>query len=239
MLTDDNNTGKDRLEYPYDGEAINGGGDLVESQDGAVGESATKRRILESAAALFATKGFTETSIRELAASAGLKGSSIYNHFASKTAILEYMLDDYVEGNAGVFVEKTVRQTLRANPTVDGILSCLNLYFKSSRAKYFFNVLSMILQEQHRNTLVNEYVRGDIETSERNTRTIMEILKETGVIRQDADPDYWMKLVSCIFYTYSNRAVLGNGDSSPGYTGMNMENMLRRIFEDMLKECGV
>ena len=211
----------------------------IDNSETAVGDLSSKQRILYNAAALFATKGYTETTIRELAAAAGLKASSVYNHFESKNAILESMLADYVEHNSGAFFNETARQLLERNPTTDGIMSCLQTTFSGGDAAYYFNVLSMTLQEQHRNPVIREYIMNDIYKAERHTGIIIDILKSIGVIKFDIDPDYWMKLVSCVFYTFSNRAVLGNGDSSSGYSGMGMEDLLRRIFDNLLDECSV
>ena len=55
--------------------------------DSSQEKRSTKQRILRSAIDLFAKKGYTETSIRELAAAVGVKEASIYNHFLSKNSI--------------------------------------------------------------------------------------------------------------------------------------------------------
>ena len=239
MLIDDADINKDMPAYQNDNRVSNESDGLTEEKDGFAANLSSKQRILYSSAALFATKGFTETTIRELAAAAGLKASSVYNHFSTKTAILEYMLADYVEHNSGAFFNETAQQLLENNPTTDGIMSCLQTTFSGADAEYYFNVLSMTLQEQHRNPVIRDYVRSDIIKAERHTEIIINILKRIGVLKPNTDPDYWMKMVSCVFYTYSNRAVLGNGDSSSSYTGMNMEDLLRRIFDNLLRECGV
>ena len=213
-----------------------------ENGSGAVGDYGavtTKQRILYCAASLFATKGFTETSVRELAAAAGLQGSSIYNHFKSKTAILEYMLEEYKKYNSGAFFEDSMRDILKENPTTEGILSCLQLKFDEEVEEYFTNVLSMIMQEQHRNPVINEYVRQNIETSELHIKLIIEALQDFNVLRPDVDPDYWMKLASSLFYTFSNRMVLGNGDRSPNYQGMSMHDMFKQLFDNLLRDCGI
>ncbi len=57
---------------------------------------ATARTILDSAAELFARRGYDGVSIREIAQKAGIKESSIYNHFHSKSEILESLYDEFV-----------------------------------------------------------------------------------------------------------------------------------------------
>ena len=212
--------------------------DLTRAYEG-YDESPTKQKILNSAAALFAEKGFTETSIRELASHAGVQGSSIYNHFLSKTAILEFMLEDYVKENSSVYSEADVRETIAQNPTVDGILSCLHTKFADDNAEYYFNVLCTILQEQHRTPVVRNYMQNNMLQIEQHVEFIISLLKKNNVIRHDVNPDFWMKLVSCIFYTFSNRTVLGIGDASPNYAGMDMVGILSELFGILLGTHGV
>lgn len=52
----------------------------------SIGE--TRRRILVAGLDLFAARGYHATSIRDIAAGAGLQSASLYTHFASKEAIL-------------------------------------------------------------------------------------------------------------------------------------------------------
>ena len=60
-----------------------------EKPDNEPEKISTRQKILDCAIDLFATKGYTETTVRELAAAVGVKEASIYNHFSSKNSILE------------------------------------------------------------------------------------------------------------------------------------------------------
>ena len=53
----------------------------------------TKDRILEAAIELFAEKGFSEVSVREITRAVGIKESSMYNHFESKQQILDEIFE--------------------------------------------------------------------------------------------------------------------------------------------------
>ena len=200
----------------------------------------TKQRILACAAELFAEKGFTETTIRELAEAAGLNGSSLYYHFPSKHAILEQILEDFSAHNTDVFGERNIIELLRQNPTADGIMDCMQLSFPPDKAQYYMKVLCVLLQEQLRNPTVCKYMSEQfILRAETNTKKIIDTLKELGVIRQDADPDFWVKIVSSLFYSFSARSMLGIGDSSAEFTGMGLAEMLRHTFDVMLEKYGV
>ncbi|WP_028050307.1 TetR/AcrR family transcriptional regulator [Cellulomonas sp. URHD0024] len=56
------------------------------------GERDTRRDVLDAAAALFCTVGFTSTSTRAIADAAGVRQASIYHHFPGKDAILLELL---------------------------------------------------------------------------------------------------------------------------------------------------
>jgi hypothetical protein len=51
-----------------------------------------RKNILREAATLFATKGFAESGLREIAEMAGVRSSTVYHHFASKEKIYEEII---------------------------------------------------------------------------------------------------------------------------------------------------
>ncbi|SDN00065.1 TetR/AcrR family transcriptional regulator [Acetanaerobacterium elongatum] len=56
----------------------------------------TQQQILEAASDLFARNGYEGVSVREIAEKVGIKESSLYNHFKSKSDILETLFDDFI-----------------------------------------------------------------------------------------------------------------------------------------------
>ena len=202
-------------------------------------EASTRQRILISAARLFSEKGYTETSIREIAEAVGLNTASLYYHFPSKNAILEQMLADYSEGSVNVFDEQEISDILKADPTSDGILKCLQTAFSPDKAEYFLMVLHVMLHEQLRNPFVRSYMSEHIILrTERKIKMVVEALKKHGAISQDSDPDYWMKVSSCISYTFATRMMLGIGDNAPGFSGRGMADLYRYTFDLMLEKTG-
>jgi len=189
---------------------------------------------------MFADKGFTETTIRELTKAVGLKNpASLYHHFMSKNAILEQMLDDYAAGNIDIFNEEVITDILSRDPTTNGIMACLQISFPPDRVEYFLSILCVMLQEQLRNPIVRDFMANRIILrAEYKVKTIIEVLKRLGAIRQDTDPDYWMKSTSSFSYTFSARRMLGIGDNAPDFIGMGMAEMMRRQFDMMLELHG-
>ena len=198
----------------------------------------TKQKIINSATHLFAMKGYTETTIREIAAFIGLTEASIYNYFPSKNDILECILEEYtILMNSAVYKGDKL-SALKKNLTADDIMSCLTLVFPEEREGYFLKQLCVILHEQYRNPIVRKFVSEHVVyNSERVFKTLIDKLKELNVLRQDTDADFWAKLYSSLIYTFSNRILLGIGDNGPGFTGMGMYDLIRSTCSLMLELC--
>lgn len=65
----------------------------VSSTQASTGETGTRGRILDAAEDLFAAQGFAGVSVRMISGAVGLNQASIYNHFPSKQALYEAVLD--------------------------------------------------------------------------------------------------------------------------------------------------
>ncbi len=57
----------------------------------------TKSRILDAAEVLFAERGLAGTAVRDIASEVGLNPASLYNHFPSKLALYEAVLERAVK----------------------------------------------------------------------------------------------------------------------------------------------
>ena len=207
--------------------------------DNNLEKTSTKQKILDSAADLFAAKGYTETTIRELAAAVGVKEASIYNHFPSKSALLECILEEYLQFT-DMFIDRRNLSMLEKSPTADAIFSCMRFSFPEGKELFFVKRLYVILQEQHRNPIVRKFISEQyILSTERTFGMIINKLKEFNVLRPDTDPDFWVKAHSSIIYAFTSRLLLGIGDSSPAFSGKGMTELLRSLYDILLKTCGV
>ena len=59
--------------------------------------SARRSEIVAIAAEMFATKGYANTTVREIADAAGILSGSLYHHFDSKESMIEALLRDFLE----------------------------------------------------------------------------------------------------------------------------------------------
>jgi len=56
----------------------------------------TKEKILAVSLELFSEKGFSAVSVRDIAAAVGVRESAMYKHFASKQAVFDRLVTDYL-----------------------------------------------------------------------------------------------------------------------------------------------
>ena len=56
-------------------------------------QEATRQRILDKALALFSAQGYDSVSVGEIAKAVGIKAPSLYNHFPSKRAIFDAIVE--------------------------------------------------------------------------------------------------------------------------------------------------
>jgi AcrR family transcriptional regulator len=61
--------------------------------------------LLAIAAEMFATRGYTLTTVRDIADEAGILSGSLYHHFSSKEAMLTEILQEFMSGLYDGFVE--------------------------------------------------------------------------------------------------------------------------------------
>lgn len=74
------------------------GGRFHRCEWGDVAEALDRRqRIIDSAAASFASRGVAATTVRQIADEVGILSGSLYHHFASKEAIVEAIISPYLD----------------------------------------------------------------------------------------------------------------------------------------------
>ena len=195
----------------------------------------TKQRILTCAVDLFASKGYTETSVRDIALAVGINASSLYNHFKSKDDILRFLLNDFDEHSENMFNHPDLYEILRKNPTAEGILTCLELSLSILSDAKYQKTLHVIFQEHHRNSIIRDYVAKLLMEAEDYVLKILTILKGFNVIRQDVELDFWQKVASSLIYTFPNRTMIGIGDELQGYSGMDLKSLLHYMFSLILQ----
>ena len=85
----------------------------------------TQLLILETARALFGQKGFEKTTIREIAAQAGIGLGTMFNHFKGKDSLLAAALYDDIERN----MERALKSLPEEKPVPDQLLHIARSFY--------------------------------------------------------------------------------------------------------------
>ncbi|KQY54262.1 MULTISPECIES: TetR/AcrR family transcriptional regulator [unclassified Nocardioides] len=104
--------------------------------------SARRTELLALAAELFATRGFSQTTVRDIADAAGILSGSLYHHFDSKESMLNEILREFLTGLHDTFrtivdesgtPRETLDELVRASfVAIDGQRHAVALYQNES-----------------------------------------------------------------------------------------------------------
>ncbi|MEK8127636.1 TetR/AcrR family transcriptional regulator [Paenibacillus filicis] len=136
----------------------------------------TKRRIVEKAGQLFATKGYNAVTMNEVCESAAVSKGSLYHHFPSKDELLLYVIEE----DAAEWQYRW--ESLRvAHHSLEEQLSLLAEHY----ADDFQNPLSKALEEFARSQVISEDILGRILSINELTVQACRTLLEEGMNRGD------------------------------------------------------
>ena len=195
----------------------------------------TKQKIMICALNLFCSKGYAETTIRDIAADVGITPGAIYSHYSSKEELLNYMLKDYAEYTSDLFKRVHIERILKEKPTGEGISTCIMSSVSIlTEDAYYGNLVHLIHQEQHRNALFGGFVLLRLNDTIEFIERILNILHEMKVIRDDYNAEYWGAITYSVFHTISTCAAISSVKKTPGFAITDIGPMLRYMFDTML-----
>ena len=86
-------------------------------------DDSPRGRVLRAAAHMFLTRGYAQTTVRDLAREVGILSGSIFHHFESKEEILEAVMTEVSTLNAGRMRE-VAAAVLQPLPRVRALIRC-------------------------------------------------------------------------------------------------------------------
>lgn len=140
----------------------------------------TRDRLYLTALEMFSRKGFGGVSIREICAAAGIRESSLYNHYPSKQALLDRALQEMaaymesprlLERQPSIWAEKDLRTLL-----VGGVAISLEAW-SDGRLRQLWMALS---HEQYSNPSVAELMNREQENRISYTTEMFQSLMAAG-----------------------------------------------------------
>lgn len=148
----------------------------------------TQDRILQVSAELIAQRGFDSVTTREIAAGAGIRESSLYNHYDSKAIILDALYEQYAHNasNAWPALEETMSllDWMKPEDVMKGILFQLSKKIDITLA----NTTRIIFTERFRNAKAAElYDQMLVEKPVAYYTLLFNRMKEKNLIGRDID----------------------------------------------------
>lgn len=178
-------------------------------------EKTTKDKILDTAMDLFAQKGYFHVTIREIAKAVGIKGSSIYNHFESKEAILDNMFEQYQTETGrilGDFYTEENLDSLIEKHSVEAFLETLLfasvVFIRSPKIEKIFRIIAT---EQFSNERAKAFfLREFIEVSGNVLETAFTKLMAKGKIKHYDAKELAAEFHAFVIYKFYENYILRN-----------------------------
>ena len=147
-----------------------------------------KQKIFDISIDLFSRFGYNGVSIRQIASKVGIKESSIYNHYNSKEAILDSILNYYIER---MLAQDIPLDDASANLDVgfDYFYQMgLNAFAMQLKDEKMSKITRIILIESYHNEKINDFLKKSIlEDAIKGWIALFELMKSKKLIREDAD----------------------------------------------------
>lgn len=147
-----------------------------------------KEKIFNISIELFSKYGYDGVSIRKIAGEVGIKESSIYNHYKSKEAILDEILNYYID-------EMTSDEIpiAEVNDNLDIGLEYfykkgLELYLSKLNSPKMMKITRIILIESYHNEKINSFLKNMmIEMPVKGWVELFELMKAKNLIKKDSN----------------------------------------------------
>ena len=109
---------------------------------------ATRRAVLDTAGQLFAARGYGRTSMRDIAAAAGVSVETLYGYFRTKAGLLKELLDVTVAGDDEpvALPDRAPIQAIRSDPDGRGKLTRYAAFLSQVQAR--LAPLFQVIREQ-------------------------------------------------------------------------------------------
>lgn len=148
---------------------------------------ASLERILDAALTLMVSRGFTATTVDDIAKQAGLTKGAIYFHFKSKTAILTALLDIIEKLIIGGMTERVIK----AGPTsTDKLVAAIHSQGKlaESKTKYLLLFTIVLLEFNGTDSMIETRVRSIYGAYLAALEEIIRAGKAAGEFQVDVEP---------------------------------------------------
>lgn len=166
-------------------------------RNGQAAESGRQGEVLALAAGLFASNGYSATTVRDIADAAGILSGSLYHHFASKEAMANAILTAFLDEILGRY-DEIVAADLPARESFEALATASLLAMERHQAAI------VIYQNDGRHLALLEnfaYLRDAGERFERAWVGVLQRGIEEGEFRRSLDPRLTYRFIRATLWT--------------------------------------
>ncbi|MGM7685254.1 TetR/AcrR family transcriptional regulator [Cytobacillus sp. Hm23] len=155
----------------------------------------TKYKILHQALILFSTKGYEETSLKDIATSIHIKAPSIYAYFSGKEelfkSVIEYVMSEYINF---IKEQEVVTAKFSTKDRLYYLLHELNEYFNNNSLGLFIKRYGIVPPDKFKELLNQKYNESEMEIR----KLLYTILKNDSDNSQFIDDETIVNSFLCI-----------------------------------------
>lgn len=187
--------------------------------------SAPQRReqILNAATEVFSRNGFQGTTLRQLARRAGISEATIYQHFASKEALYDAILEKKIKDRKHLYYPleaAEAKQDMKVLTTIVG-----NFLQQQSVDNSFMRMLLFSALEGHE--LSRKFVRGPLQDFFDFLGGYLESRMEQGVFKPMGGQVASRLLIGMVFYCILLREVYHD----PGIQNVDLDDLAGKVVD--------
>ena len=150
-----------------------------------------RRQILDRSAEIFARKGVTATTIREIADAVGVYSGALYHYFPSKEAIVPELIREYITD-----LNERCREVLRRNlPPVERLEALTRIALETSEDYHGATSIWRREGEYMRERVVEADMVASADAMQVAWRDTIREGTEDGLFRTDIDPETFRELL--------------------------------------------
>lgn len=190
--------------------------------------SARRAELLALAAELFATRGYSHTTVRDIADEAGILSGSLYHHFDSKEAMLREILLDFMENLSTQFAE-VVERGESPRDSLDGLVrsSFLSIHERPHQVALYQNEAGLLAHLPD-----FEFVSKTSRGIEAVWLQVLAAGRESGDFRADLDSNIVYRFIRDTVWStvrwYNPRGRLGHDKVADQFLAMLHGGLLAR-----------
>ncbi len=189
-------------------------------------DDSTKKRILEAAYRLFVKNGYQGSSMRDIAEEAGIKASSIYNHFSRKEDIFEAV---FIEKHPLFHILDTLEK-VKGKTAEELLTNAINLLHRDLHSEpALLNLFFVELVEMNA-----MHIQAAIETNfPVDSKFMKQVFSMKSELRNIREPVLIRSLIGTVFATIIFNWFIGESNSKRwGSTAEITDVILRGILKN-------